>query len=264
MTHARQFGGGRGGGPFGGITQRGGAPPDVIAILATVFVTFTLQFFALTAIVPSLLSLTPYAWRYGFVWQVATYPFVGHGGPSVWFVLGLVFLFFFMRDVFYQLGRTSFWKLMAWTCIPAALLALLVDAGARLIVGGPIGSQPLGIMQGQWMLWAVIITAWASLNREGTVLFMFIVPIRAMWFVLLTIVLAFLGFLGTKDFAGFLGICAAVGLTYSFLTPGGLRRLRREGWLRLQSWWLRRKMKRLREKRGFTVVGDDDQDRWLN
>lgn len=271
MSPSRPTYGGRGpfggGGGFGGFGIGGGGPtpPDVIAILAAIFVTFTLQFFAITRIVPALLALSPAVWRYGFVWQLATYPFVGVSGPSFWFVLGLVFLFLFLKDVFQRLGRRGFWQLMAWTCIPAALAALLVDGLARLVLGGSFGPAPFGIMQGQWTLWAVVITAWAALNREGTILFMFVVPIRALWFVALTLVLAFIGFLASKDLAGMVGIFTAVGLTYSFLTPGGLRRLRRESWLRLQSLWMRRRMDRLRRKRGFTVVpGGEDRDRWLN
>ncbi|HVS01567.1 MAG TPA: hypothetical protein VMT16_02270 [Thermoanaerobaculia bacterium] len=251
----------------GGLGGFGGGgrpvPRDIVVLLAVVFGTFTLQFFAVTQIIPALLRLTELVWRMGFVWQVATYPFAGVGGPSFWFLLELFILFWFGRDVFWQLGRKSFWQLLAWVCIPAALAALLVDG--VIVLTGVAGSfgPPFLLMQGQRMLLAVMVAAFATMNREATILLMFVLPVQARWFIPLEIVIAFLGFLGSKDLAGFVGVCVAVGLTYSFLTPGGLRRIRRETSLRLQQWFLRRRMERLRKKSGFRVVGSED-DRWLH
>lgn len=245
----------RPGNPFGGTFRGEGSPIDVLAILGVVFATFALQFFAATAILPALLRLTPRVWTSGFVWQIVTYPFIGTGSPNFWIVLELYFLFLFARDVFWRLGRRNFWKLLAWACIPAALVALGVDLLMRAVAGGTV-AQPMILMQGQWMLAAVLISAYATLNREATIRLMLILPIRAILFIPLTIVFAFLGFLTTKDLAGFLGICIAVGLTFSFLTPGGIRRLSRESKLRLQEAWYRQRMDRLRRKRGFTVVKD--------
>jgi hypothetical protein len=47
--------------------------------------------------------LTPAVLR-GFVWQLVSYPFVGTGGPSIWFLLELLVLFWFGRDVFWRLA----------------------------------------------------------------------------------------------------------------------------------------------------------------
>jgi hypothetical protein len=242
----------RPGNPFGSTFRGEGSPIDVLAILGVVFATFALQFFAATAILPALLRLTPRVWASGFVWQIFTYPFIGSGSPNFWIILELYFLFLFARDVFWRLGRRNFWKLLAWACIPAALIALGVDLLMRGI--GIPGGQPMFLMQGQWMLAAVLISAYATLNRDATIRLMLILPIRALLFIPLTIVFAFLGFLSTKDLAGFLGICVGVGLTFAFLTPGGIRRLSRESKLRIQEAWYRQRMGRLRRKRGFTVV----------
>ncbi len=240
--------------PFGGGFGGGGAPTDVVVMLGVVFFTLCLRFFAATQIIPNLLQLTPWAWSRGFLWQVVTYPYIGTGGANFWLILELYFLFLFSRSVFLRLGRQNFWKLMLWSSIPPALLALLIDAIGRLGFGQPFGALPLALMQGQFLLGAIVITAFATLYRNATILLFFVLPVRAVLFIPLTLVFALLGFLNTKDLAGLVGVWSAVGLTYSYLTPGGLRRLSREGWLRLQQWWYRRKMDRLRRKRGFTVV----------
>jgi hypothetical protein len=45
---------------------------------------------------------------------------------------------------------------------------------------------------------------------------------------------------------------------------GGLRGAGRESWLRAQGWWMRRRLGRLRRKRGFRVVDDGRKDPWLH
>jgi hypothetical protein len=249
---------------FTGFGAGGPPPPDLLAILAVVFVTFSLQFFAPTAIVVDFLRLTPLVWSRGLVWQVATYPFVGIGGPSIWILLELFVLYLFGRDVFSRLGRRRFWRLLAFACIPAAVVALLVDALVRLATSaGGVGAPSLLIMQGQLMLVAVFVAAYATLNRDATIYLFFVLPVVARWFLPLEILFAFIAFLGTKDLAGFVGLCAGVGLTWGALSGGRWRRAPRETWLRVQQLWLRQRMKRLRSQRGFTVV-PDREDRWLN
>ena len=67
--------------PLGGFGS-GPIPRDLWILLGVLFATFSLQFFSSTALLPALLRLTPLAWQRGFVWQLATYPFIGFGGPS--------------------------------------------------------------------------------------------------------------------------------------------------------------------------------------
>jgi hypothetical protein len=245
---------------FGGLSGGGGAPRDLVALLAVLFVTFSLQFFATSSIVPALMRLTPAVWQQGFVWQPFTYPLAGFGPPSLWFLLELLILFLFGRDVFSRLGRRAFWLLLGWTCVPAALVALLADGLFRLLGAGPLGAS-LMLMQGQRMLLTVLIVAFATLNRHATIFLFFVLPIQARWFIPLTVVIGFLGFLGTRDLAGFLGLCAGVGLTWGWLQPGGIGRGARELWLRAQQGWLRHRMDRLRRKRGFRVVrGEGERD----
>ncbi|MGH7336378.1 MAG: hypothetical protein ACREI7_02260, partial [Myxococcota bacterium] len=237
-----------GGGPFSGP-----APRDLVALLATLFLTFALQFFEATAPLVALLRLTPAVWQAGFVWQLATYPFVGAGGPSVWFLVALLFLYWFARDVRLLLGARRFWKLMMTSAPLAAGVALAVRIGVG-DVAGALRGEPFAMMQGQWILSALVMAAFALLFRDRTILLFFVLPIRAAWFLPLELVLAFIAFLGNRDFAALAGIFAGVGLVAGSLGTGpGLTR--RELRLRLEKWWLERRMARLRRKRGFRVVG---------
>src|SRR5262245_32467867 len=112
---------------MGSFGLGGPAPRDLLVILAILFVTFSLRFFEATAIVPALLQLTPWVWQKGWVWQLATYPFIGGGSP-LWFLLDLLFLYMFGRDVFLGLYRRHFWRLIVWSSIGSALVAVAVHA----------------------------------------------------------------------------------------------------------------------------------------
>ncbi|RMH22636.1 MAG: hypothetical protein D6696_02810, partial [Acidobacteria bacterium] len=249
------------------ILQSWQPPRDVLVLLAVLFVTFSLQFFALTASLTSFLRLTPLVWRLGFVWQLVTYPFIGLGAPGLWFLLELLILFWFSRDVYRYLGRRQFWQLILWSCAGAALVAVAVDV--LLAVAGA-GVSSFVLMQGQRILLAVVIAAFATLYGNATIYLFFVLPIRARWFLGLEILFAFMGFLGTKDLAGFAGICAAVGMTYGMLR-GGVGRMLRTFVLRLQHAVYDARRRRLRRKRGLHVVrrrdgGDGSVRRgpWVN
>jgi len=90
-----------------------------------------------------------------------------------------------------------------------------------------------------------------------------VIPIPAWWLLPLELIFAFVAFLRTHDLAGFLGICTGIFVAWTLLTRRGLLGAGREAWLRTQGWWLRRRMDRLRRKRGFHVVGDR-KDPWLH
>jgi hypothetical protein len=239
-----------------------GYPRDVLALLVLVFVTYSMQFFSATAWIVAAMRLTPMVWQLGWVWQLVTYCVAGAGDASVWVLLELLFLFFFARDVFARLGRRGFWRTLVVGALAGGVVALLVDWLARWSTQVAEGS--LVLVQGQHMLFVIVIAAFATLYREATIMLMMIVPLRAKWFLPLEVLLAFIGFLRTHDLAGFLGICAAIAVVWGMLAHGGLRKATREGWLRAQGWWLRRRMGRLRKKRGFRVVEDHRRDPWLH
>lgn len=248
---------------FGGFSPPGPPPRDVIVLVAVVFVTFAMQFFAGASTLVAALRLTPLVFS-GWLWQLATYPFIGAGGPSLWFLLELLILFWFARDTFWALGRNRFWR----TLVTATLVAGGVATVVALVAGG---ASTFILMQGQYMLLTVVIAAFATLFGDATILLFFILPIRARWFLGIEILFAFMGYLGTRDLAGFLGLCTAVGATYLLLSPGGpgreLRRWRKRAEQRL----LELRLKRMRRSRGFRVVDGeggrkdgDGRDRWVH
>ena len=112
----------------GGIGLTGPVPRDIWLLLGVVFGTFALQFLPAAAWLPAALRLTPEIWRHGFLWQVVTYAFVGIGTPGLWFVLELIILLMFGRDVYQRLGRRGFWELL----IKAAVLSALGRLGYEL------------------------------------------------------------------------------------------------------------------------------------
>lgn len=239
-----------------------GFPRDVIVLIAVVFVTWSMQFFEVTAGWIELLRLTPLVWQLGWVWQLVTYPIAGTGGPSVWVLLELFFLFFFARDVFARLGRRGFWRLLLIGTLVGGVVAVLVDLAARWV--GEVSPAALVLVQGQHMLFVIVIAAFATLYRDATIMLMLIIPVRARWFLAIEVVLAFVGFLKTKDIAGFLGICVAIAVVWGLLAHGGFKRAGRETWLKTQGWWLRKRMDRMRRKRGIRIVEDNRRDPWLH
>lgn len=241
----------------------GPAPRDLLVILAVLFITFAMRFFESTAVVPEALQLTPGAWRSGLLWQLVTYCFVGFGG-GFWFLVELLILYMFGKDVYFGLYRRHFWRLILWSAGTAAVVAVAVHA--LLILTGWVTPDQMPaaflIMQGQRMLMVIFIAAFATAHADATILLFFILPIRAKWFLWIEILFAFMAFLPTRDLPGFLGICTAVGISNLYirtsgkLGPGGRRTLR-EWRLRLERWWIQKKLDRARRKRGFRVIPGD-------
>jgi hypothetical protein len=247
---------------FGGFGGLPGRPPrDLVAILAVIFVTFAMQFFESTAIVPALLRLSPAVWRLGFVWQLATYAFSGVGGPSLWIVLELLIVYWFGADVRSRLGRRRFWTLLARAVPGAGLVACGTELIAQALTGHGVTPFPFQLMQGQRVLLAILVAAFATLYRDATILAFFVLPVRAQWFLWLELVIAFIAFLGTKDIAGLMGIFGATGITVWTLSrprSGGTLRKR---WLRWRRASLERKVDRLARRRGLRIVDNDDAPR---
>jgi len=243
--------------PLSGTPTLGGlggpVPRDVVVLLAVLFATFTLQFFASTASIPELLRLTPEVWQRGQVWRLLTYPFAGQGGPGIWFLLELLILYFFARDVYWRVGRRKFWSLMAWGTAVAGVAAVITELAAAFVPGAAMG-VPFTLMQGQRTLLVISIAAFATLFGQATVYLFFILPVQARWFLWIEILFAFMGYLGTRDLAGFVGLCVAVGVTNRALASQRLARSLREVWLRLEQRRIRWKMERMRRRRGMRLV----------
>ena len=253
---------------FGGGAA-GPPPRDILWLLGVLFVTYSLQAFQGTQGLMRLLQLSRDVWERGFLWQLATYPFIAEVTGTLWFLFSLLIIFWFGRDVYRFLGRRSFWLMMAWGLGSAGLTAVVTQF---LLDAAGVGSDlAFVLMRGQGIILTVLIAAFATVYGHATILLFFVLPIKARWFLGLEILFAFMGFLTTKDFAGFLGICVAVGLTYSMLTGGGLRRILREWRLRAERKVLEARLKRMRGRSGLRIVkpppeDDDEEPRgpWVN
>lgn len=252
------------------VTLFPGPPPrDVTALLVVLFVNYSLSFFSGLRTLPELLQLTPGVWRSGFLWQLATYPFaadfdfvtlraIGRSASSpLWFLLSLLMIYWFGSDVYRYLGRRRFWTLLAWAAGSASVAAVAVHVVLSQV--GWTDAYAFSLMQGQRVLLAIFIAGFAVAYGNATVYFMFILPVRARWFLPLTLLFAFMGFLTTKDFPGFLGICVAVGVVYQTLT-GRLFKLTREWRLRAERKVLEARLKRMQKRRGLRVVKPPDDE----
>jgi membrane associated rhomboid family serine protease len=244
----------RSSGGFGGLA---GPPiPDLVAVIAVLFATWTLQFFAATAAIPAWLRLWPAALTGPHLWQLVTYAFVGWGNPDLWFLLELLILYWFGADVFRRLGRARFWRLL----LLASACSALVAAGSFLVLTRVLGvdSAPstFPLVQGQRVLLTIATAAFALLYSDATVLLFFVLPMPARYFLWLPVVAGFVAFLPTKDLSGFLGICCAVLAT--FLAVG--RRGRAGGgswWSGISRRWREHRLRQLRKRSGLRVVDRD-------
>ena len=235
-----------GGGGFGGLT--GPIPRDLLVLFGVLFATFSMYHLGAQSFIERFLLLTPEVWR-GYVWQVVTYPFMGLGG--FFFLIGLIFLYGFARDVFYGLGRRHFWRLIFLAAVGAALVALVIDL--LLSRAGWRAGAPFTLIQGQTLLWAVIVAAYATANWRGTIYLIFF-PVEGRWFLALEILFAFVRFVFTKDFAGFLGFCTAAAIGYWYIRSSGRVISFRELRLRMERRWIAWKLDRNKRKRGFRVI----------
>ncbi len=229
------------------------APSDLIALLAIVFATYAMQFFASTAAVPALLRLDVAVLGRWQVWRLATYPLSGFGAASPWILLELLVLYWFGADLRRGLGRRRFFSLLAVAAVPAGAAAVAVGAVATAFGGAP-HPAPFMLMQGQQVLLAIVIAAFAARNGEAVIYLFFVLPVRARAFVWVSVLIAFVGYLSTKDLGGLIGLWTATGVAYWRARPGSgrpsLRRLR----LRWQETLLRWRLDRLRRRSRFRVV----------
>ena len=244
---------------FGGFSLTGPIPRDLLVLFGVLFATFSLSHLGGAGLI-ELLLLSRNVWR-GYVWQIVTYPFIGLGGFFI--LISLIFLYFFARDVFYGLGRRHFWQLVFAAAAGSALVALLAD----LLLGLLRWQQPapFGLMQGQSLLWALFVAAFATAYR-GTTIYFYFIPIEARLFLALEILFIFVAFLFSggpgepKDLPGLLGMYAAVGIGVGYVRSGGKGIGLREIRLRLERRWIQWKLDRGKRKRGFRVIpGERDR-----
>ena len=113
----------------------------------------------------------------------------------------------------------------------------------------------------------VLIAAFAVLNAQATIYLFFVLPMPARWFIPLELLFAFLGFLSTRDLAGLLGICGAVGFSVAYLGRSGLRKSLNNAYLRARYQIYRARLAWMKRRSGLRVVkpaDDDKRDPWIH
>lgn len=232
-------------------------PRDVLGLLAVLFVTYTLSYLPPTQPLMGFLRLSPDILGSGYLWQLVTYAFVPVAGP-IWFLVSMLIILMFARDVYRMLGRRRFWRMLFTAILSASGVAVVTQALIGLLGIGPGRFPPFILLNGDEILLTTLIAAFATLYPNAVIRLFFVIPVRAASFLWLEILVAFVvGFLPTQDFAGFLGICTAVGVTYASLT-GGVRRSLREMRLRMERRWIEWKLRRMRRKSGIRLVKPDE------
>lgn len=253
----------RGFGGFGGLSDGGTPPRDLLVLIGVLFATFSLQFFDGPRGVLSLFALNLGVLR-GFLWQVVTYPFVATAGSGFWFLLELLILYWFGRSVRTRLGQRRFWQLLIVGSLVAGVVAVVLEWLLGAVFPG-LDHVPFVAMLGQRMVMTIVIAAFATLYGEATILLFFVLPLKARWFLWLEVLFAFVFFfLPYKDVAGFVGICVAVFMTYSSLTPGGPRHVLRRWRRRIEERILRARLERMRRSRRFDVIDGKRDDEYIH
>src|SRR2546423_4019570 len=121
--------------------------------------------------------------RHGYVWQLLTFQFM-HGSP-MHLLFNCLAIYIFGREVEEALGRKSFLTLYFSSVIVAGLCQVL----AGVLFPHQFGGATVGASAGAFGLTA----AFATLFPEQVLYFFLIVPVRAKYLLLLSLILAGLG-----------------------------------------------------------------------
>lgn len=237
-------------------------PRDILVLMGVLFATFSLD--ALAAHWTAPFRLGTEAWESFSVWRVVTYPFFAGYGSALGLIIGLWMILVFGKQVFFYVGRRAFWRTFFIATTGAGLVALLVRFLMDLVGMAPAVAPGLGfsLMDGQYMVLTILITGFAVLYGHLTIYLFFVLPVRASWFIGLEILFSFLGFLSSRDLAGFLGVCTAVILTYFLFSGVSPKRFLHEMRLRFQKRLIEARMRRMRKKGGGD--GGVVQGPWVN
>ena len=173
-----------------------------------------------------------------FLWQIVTFPFVLQGDPVNLLWQELV-LFFFFSQVEGMYGWKGMLKLAVGTTLGGAAMGQLlwtIGLASTPVPALGIGCFCMGL-----------VVAWALSRPDASVLAMFVIPVRAIWFAWGSLLLAVLLFLRYRT----VGTAAELGawlVGYAFVAvrlgfPRGLKRT-----------YLRYREARLKRKLGFDVI----------
>ena len=234
----------------------GSFPPATkwLLISNTAIFIFTFLFQGIPAVraISGLLALTPRAVvEMLMVWQLATYMFL-HGGFShiIWNMLAL---WMFGADIERTWGAARYLRYY---------LVCGVGAGVCVVIANyAVGSPDVATIGSSGAIFGILL-AYALLFPTRTILWGFLIPIQAKYFVMIIGAVAFLmsmsgGNTGVSEFAHLGGLLVG----YLYLKA---ERIRLDPMGRLQSVYSDWKRQRMRRKfQVYVKKNDRDRDRWV-
>jgi membrane associated rhomboid family serine protease len=203
-------------------------------------------------------QLVPWDVVHGEIWQLVTYLFL-HSLASPWhIVLNMLMLWMFGTAVEETWGTNRFLKYYFVCGIGAGVCVVL----ANLIFGNPL--QP--VIGASGAIYGLLL-AFGMLFPEQELLFMFLFPIKAKYFVMIAGAMVFLGSFSlsgpVSDLAHLGGMI--VGFVY-IKTQFSSRRARVSGpSFSMSGWWRDYKMQRAKKKfQVYMKKQDQDKGPWVN
>lgn len=186
---------------------RGMPPRPLLWLLASLSVGCLADAFVELRPIADLFRLEPAVWERGQVWRIVTYGLVGEGGISAWPLFQLLLVYWFGMELCAHLGVRRVRNLLLGGIALSGAAAVVAQLAA-----GPGRVEPFMMMQGQSVVLAICIPAFATVNRWSTVAhtpYLFGLPIPTRWLVPLQLLSALALFAATRDTGGFVGILVA-------------------------------------------------------
>ncbi len=215
------------------------------------------QLFEIFALVPAQVVL------WGYVWQVVTYMFL-HGG--MWHVIfNMLGLWFFGPPLERDWGTKRFLQYYFLCGVGAAVCVILLAFAVDEMRGNP-GEAALATIGASGALFGILL-AYGMLYPDAMVLYDFLFPIKAKYFVMIVGAVAFLGSFTTGSGISHIAHLGGMIFGYAFLKSGRKRSTpRRANWLSsLHSQYHEWKVQRARRKfQVYMRKHGNDRDEWPN
>lgn len=189
-----------------------GRPPTFVVVLMVLLGAGMLgdAFVELRPLVEAL-RLDAAVWERGQLWRLVTYGLVGADAFSLWAVLQLVVIYWFTVELCVLLDVRRVRVLLLGGIVIAGSVGVLAQLGWEL-AGGERSPYPFWMAQGQRILTAIVVPAFAARHRHTLLRLPLVarLPIPARWLVGLELLLALATFAALRDVGGFAAVLAAV------------------------------------------------------
>ncbi len=181
-------------------------------------------------------------------WQVATHPFIHDPGSPIIFLVNCIMLYFFVGPVEKAFGPKRFLILFYLSAIGGAICGLLFSSVSGF--DAPFSGMMPSLL--------AIIVVFGFLNPEATILFMFILPVKAKFLSYGTIIITLLVFLAKASPHGAFHLG---GIFAGYLYFKGPRNVLNPNliYLKYLEWKLRKKRSRFQVIDGFKGKNDNDK-----